>query len=348
MRTERLGRRALTSCVAAAVLAGCGGSRPPAGLPGIGPRAPEAPLVANLLVRETASRLVRRSGCYSWMDPSAKTQELLYVSNYEGQSVTVYGWRSGKLLGTLSCFYQPTGLCVDREQNVYVTDFDTGNTTEFAHGGATPVKILKETIGYPWDCAVDRKTGDVAVVNLYDWLNDRDVPGSVLIYPHGKQKPIQYQADLQYYYNVAYDETGDLYVVGIGSGVELWELRNGSRALESIRIPDVLRHPGGVHWDGKYLVVGDSSADAIYQFKIVGSQAKLIATIPLNETGRIYQFWLPKFGPGTASPQPKRVVAVDWDTDQLFKWAYPDVAVPLQEYVTGMAEPNAVALSRPR
>ena len=34
MRTERLGRRALTSCVAAALLAGCGGSQPPMGAPG--------------------------------------------------------------------------------------------------------------------------------------------------------------------------------------------------------------------------------------------------------------------------------------------------------------------------
>jgi hypothetical protein len=55
---------------------------------------------------------------------------------------------------------------------------------------------------------------------------------------------------------------------------------------------------------------------------------------------------MPKFGPGIVDPQPKRIVAVDWDADRLFKWAYPKPGAPLQTYTTGMAEPNAVALSK--
>ena len=72
------------------------------------------------------------------------------------------------LVGTLYGFRDPTGLCVDRANDVYVMDFDEQVAIEFAHGATTPIKILHDTVGYPYGCAVDSKTGDVAVVNLYD------------------------------------------------------------------------------------------------------------------------------------------------------------------------------------
>src|SRR6202041_1495580 len=99
-----------------------------------------------------------------------------------------------------------------------------------AHGGAARIRALTDDIGYPSDCAVDRKTGDVAVVNSYDGL---DPVGSLLIYPHGKQAPREYRSlRLQNYLDDAYDDAGNCYVLGwYENRVTMSELRAGGREL---------------------------------------------------------------------------------------------------------------------
>ena len=111
MNSIDLGGYALSSCLAAAILAGCGGSQPPIGAPG-------AMLQSRAIPTQTA-----HGG--SWMLPEAKGEDLLYVasSRSDQYSVSVFSYRSGKLVGQLKGFSDyVSGLCSDSAGDVFRSD----------------------------------------------------------------------------------------------------------------------------------------------------------------------------------------------------------------------------------
>ena len=89
MTSRELSRFALSVCVAAAMLAGCGGSQPPIGAPGAMP--------------QTSAIATHAERGKSWMLPEAKPQDLLYVSReFHPGEVSVYSYPKGKLMGNLT------------------------------------------------------------------------------------------------------------------------------------------------------------------------------------------------------------------------------------------------------
>src|SRR5579871_2302761 len=76
MKGLGLGRNALCSCVAAAVLTGCGGSQPPIAAMGAMP--------------QSSAAVTQAKHRGSWMLPEAKNDDLLYVSN--SYTVTAYSY----------------------------------------------------------------------------------------------------------------------------------------------------------------------------------------------------------------------------------------------------------------
>ncbi|HEY2475776.1 MAG TPA: hypothetical protein VGI19_13385 [Candidatus Cybelea sp.] len=116
-------KRRYAFSIAAALLAGCGGSQPPIGAPRAMPQAPAA------AVRAYSGR--------SWMDAGAKDQDLLYVTNQNGL-VNVYRYWQHTLVGVLTDFEQPMGECVDPSGNVYITDYQANKIVEYAHGAMKP------------------------------------------------------------------------------------------------------------------------------------------------------------------------------------------------------------------
>ena len=83
------------------MLAGCGGSQPPIGAPGA------MPLTSTLAAPADRGK--------SWMLPEAKAEDLLYVSNYRGNYVAVYDYKTGTAVGSLSGF-DGRGQCVTRTE----------------------------------------------------------------------------------------------------------------------------------------------------------------------------------------------------------------------------------------
>ncbi len=140
MRTRNLGPVTLTSCIAAALLAGCGGSQPPIGAPGAMPQT-------------SAIATHARSG-KSWMLPEAKSEDLLYVSTFYG--VYVFKSPSGSLVGNLDV-PGPGGLCSNRAGNIFVTAPGDYEAFEYAHGGASPIAAFSDNyIDFnPVDCSAD-------------------------------------------------------------------------------------------------------------------------------------------------------------------------------------------------
>jgi hypothetical protein len=163
MKSLDFSRYALGPCLAAAMLAGCGGSQLPIGGAGAMPQTP-------------AAAHDDRSG------------SLLYVVNGNNNTVTFYSYNDGRLLGTLQGFTAPFGSCVDNVGRVFVTDVAAGKVFEYAHGGTEPIKIfVLEKPQQPDSCSVDPLTGNLAVTT-----DGGSTGGSVAVYRNARGKPTFY------------------------------------------------------------------------------------------------------------------------------------------------------------
>jgi hypothetical protein len=226
----------------------------------------------------------------SWMLPQAKDEDLLYVSNV--YTITVYSYPKGKLVGTLSDFEKPYGECVDAKGNVWITDSSFGRIYEYPHGGTKPIHTLTDPEYVPYGCAVDPTTGDLAVANYSD-VSARE--GDVAVYRKAKGTPKSYIGyDFYYYYDCGYDAQGNLYVDGLfgsyGDGFEFGELAKGGAEIKDILLPNSIRYPGGIEWDGNYVAVGDNAGEAIYQYTFSHGEATLEGTTTLTGAGNVGQF----------------------------------------------------------
>ncbi|MFY9737602.1 MAG: hypothetical protein WAK11_00990, partial [Candidatus Cybelea sp.] len=148
MKLSDFRRYALSSCVAIAMLAACGGSQPPIGAPGAMP-----------LTTAVATRADRGK---SWMFPQAKSEDLLYISDISTDTVLVYSYKTRAQLGQLTGFGEPYGQCVDASGDIWITDVADRVVDEYAHGGSTPLKQLSASLGEPVGCSVS-PNGDLAV-----------------------------------------------------------------------------------------------------------------------------------------------------------------------------------------
>jgi hypothetical protein len=271
----------------------------------------------------------------SWIAPQAKSNDLMYVSNTDDQTVKMYSYPKRKLLGTLTGFDQPYSLCVDAEQNIYVTNDYRLEMIEYAHGGTKPIKYLGDPDGYPIGCAIDPTTGDLAVTNLTGVAirHNVHVAGEVLIYKHAKGVPVRYfDPTIPYYYFAAYDDQGNLFVDGdTCCGVAVAELVKGARKFTDLTLDQSIQFPGAVQWDGTRLAVGDQDASEIYRFAVSGSTGRREDTVPLGGAVDVFQFWLPRQNGGTRDD---RVIGADHGSNEYIGdigfWKYPQGGSPVE------------------
>jgi hypothetical protein len=269
MKSLDFSRYALCSCMAAAMLAGCGGSQPPIGAPGAMP--------------QTSTNATHAERGKSWMAPDASTQDLLYIA--ANQLVVVYSYPQGKLEGTLRHFYLADDACVDKKGDVYIPNLGTYHFFEYAHGGKKRLKDIDVPTGAT-GCSIDPTSGNLAVAGSTDPSN-----GGVAIYKNARGTPTYYTDSAFYeYYFCGYDDKGDLFVDGQtypgGSGDgALAELPKGGSQLETISMDQTIEWPGKVQWDGKHITVEDPTAASVYQFSISGSQATEVWDDPFRRNG---------------------------------------------------------------
>jgi hypothetical protein len=308
MKRSAFSRYALTNCVAAAMLAGCGESQPPIGAPGAIPQ-----ISANATHAERGK---------SWMKPEARTDKLLYVSDNTKSVVYVISYPQGELVGTLTGFYSPVGLCTDQKGNVWIVNQSPDEVIEYSHAGTRAKRTLKIHGGFSFGCAVYAKSGDIAVtVGAF----------SVAIFKHGKGHPTIYNDhDLDYIGYCGYDDRGDLFCGG-ENGYDaplLAELPAGGTTLETIALNFSMHgSPGAVHWNGRRLVIAEqpnfeTNALPVYQVKVVGSTGRLAATTELDGDDFCCgsQGWL----------HHRRYIATDNLGQGLAIWSFPKGGEPLK------------------
>ena len=352
-------RYALGFFVAFAILAGCGGGSQPK-------LAPSAPFQQNA----SQSRLGRVAGGLtntyitgaaqsgvpalrpdhspSWMAPGAATKDLLYVSNFNTETVLVYSYPDGKKMGTLTGFAQPDGLCSDKKGDVWIVNNEDSQNgldiVEYKHGGKEPIAKLSD--GYILiGCSIDPTTGNLAVTDT-ETISFQQ--GNVAIFTHAKGKPALLSVpNMIYPYFCGYDDKGNLYVDGFkySSGQFVFaELPKGKKTFKNITLDKGINYPGNVRWDGKYVAVSDQeygyTSSGLYEsaiFQTTGEGGKVVHVIPLTGTGDIIGF----------SIEGKTLIGPDaqWkNAGDVFFWNYPAVGKPAKT-LKGFDAPFGTAIS---
>jgi hypothetical protein len=234
-----------------------------------------------------------QGGGFSWMLPQAKSvKELLYVSYSPSGSgtVDVFDYRRQTLVGRLAGFAIPSGQCVDKKGDVWITDA-SGPVVEYAHGGLTPLKELSPG-GSSAGCSV-APNGDLAVSN--NEANTYSDLGNVEIWKHAAGTPVIYQSNTcNAPLSPGYDIHGNLYVESsswTGGNTSVCEIaaHAASNALQHISVSPAFQGVGGVQWDGRYLTLSSSSNDypattLIYRTEPSGLGLKMIGITVLNDS----------------------------------------------------------------
>lgn len=265
----------------------------------------------------------------SWMRPEAKSENLLYVANYANNDVTVVTYPKGRIVGTLTGFSDPGGLCVDAAGNVWITS--SSQILEYAHGGTAPIATLNDPGYSATDCSVDPTTGNLAV---------SENPANIAVYAHAGGSPRQYvdrRQLLVLFAYCSYDGSGNLFAVGrTQKHFKLTEVVAGGKTIDPISTPQ-LGSVGGLEWDGQYLALGGYTD--IVQYSISGKTATQVGLTPLRGLGRgsgESNFWI----------QSNTLVVVPFAeyAHKVFLFNYPSGGKPLEK-IMGFQSARAAAVS---
>jgi hypothetical protein len=285
-----------------------------------------------------------RSQQGSWMTPDAKSQALLYVSDFGTNDIYVFSFPNGKLVGTLTGFDSPGGECVDASGNVFITNEATApNILEYAHGGTTPIATLSDPAGNPLSCSIDPVSGDLAVANTQGATSNAQ--GNVAIYRKARGKPkVRTDLNVPEVFYCGYDDAGNLFIDGenIGSSFEFAELPVNGRRFKNITLQQRIGFPGSVQWDGKNVTVADAGSSitpTIYRFAIEHAKGDLVGTTLLDTANDIGQTWIT---PASGKAAKQNVVAAESGTVGI--WKYPAGKAPLRT-LTGFTNPFGVTVS---
>lgn len=233
----------------------------------------------------------------SWVSPDAKrARKILFESDLGYESVEMFSLPDLKLLGVVTGFSAPAGMCSDKKGNVYVVNQAYKfQIIELSHTGSV-LRAISDFYAVPQGCAVSPINGDLAVANI----EGESQPGMVSLFPgaaSGYDRWLRCPSIGSYYF-VGYDPHGHLFADGgvyNGKGFHLCRGTDDNDNLSEVSVQGaVLNVPGMVQWDssGKFLAVGDqqcqgSGTSCVYKMEISNDRGTVIgATKPIGPTGK--------------------------------------------------------------
>jgi len=248
-------------CIAAAFLAGCGGSQPPIGAPGTS--------------WQTSATATHAAHGKSWMLPEASGEDLIYIAS---NPTAVLSYTTGKIVGTIDT--GGDGVCSDALGNVFFVSSDA--ITEYGHGGTVPIATLYLT-GYAPSgigCASDPTTGNLAVT-YYDF-DPSGAKAEVAVFADAQGTPSVYQTGIASQF-CTYDDEGNLFADGyLGNGAAIAELPSGGNEFTVFPLTQGIGgNPWSISWDGKYLSVEGIAHSSVRfsRIKIAGSTSTIVGTV---------------------------------------------------------------------
>lgn len=322
-------------CAAAALAAGCAG-------------APSRNAAAGVLPQSVAASSGLRPDRRSWMGASTAKQDLLYVSNANGE-VTVYRYWKHTLVGVLTNFTKPMGECVDNSGDVFITDYATKHIVEYAHGGTKPIGKYDDSPDSPYTCSVDPTTGNLAVAND----DGTSQQGNIAIWTAASAKRTTYTDSRLYnFQGCAYDGNGNLfvssaYVYKVGTYFA-WLPRNGTQLINvNVPGPEPSRTwgtVGGVQWDGKYFAIDEYD---VYRLALIHGQVYYVGMTSLEGADLIGPFWIYNNNPSGQGTQVVGGFSGDEGSGVAY-WHYPAGGEPIYDLSHGLDDPVGVAVSLKR
>ena len=250
----------------------------------------------------------------SWIAHQASGTTLYYLAE-----PNLYGLKVFRISGfpypqlyPIGVLYAPTGggLCADyivggggkkmTDNHLFVTQPGAGAIAEYLGGSVLPLMSLNDAGQAPVDCAVDPKTGDLAVANSGGSSGN---PPSIAMYKRGKggvwnSTPSQVSSDttmLQFNY-CGFDNAGNLYVTGTDTSNATAERTFNPRSsvFGDLTLNQKLNSPGGVLWDGTHVAILDPGVapNVVYQFQVSGTNGVETGSTTLRASRSITQFWL--------------------------------------------------------
>ncbi len=224
-------------------------------------------------------------------DRRARAQKFEYVIDNYGTYADIFDYpKSDKQIGTINnvggqgCTNVPSGY---GKQTFWIVA-NVDQITEY-RVPQKPLKTLDAPTGSaPSSCAMNT-SGDLAV----GILSGNDA-GDVVIFKNASGSGTLYTTPLTQEYFDGYDNNGNLFIDGFNkfNRLVLAELPKGGTQFQTITTSNTVRFPGSVQWDGKYLTVLDQDVDAIYQYAVSGTNAKLKGTITLKGAVDCAQSWI--------------------------------------------------------
>jgi hypothetical protein len=281
------------------------------------------------------------------LDPArAGKQALLYVPEASLGDVLVYRYDDGngiERIGQLGGFVYPAAPCTDKAGDVFIPDEEAAHVVEYAHGATSPQRVYPDPKAFPIACAVDPKSGKLAVVNFKTYGGDANV---VVLDPRAPSVMTYTDANFATGASASYDGSGDLFVNGLDgqSAYELDELVAGTTQLTPLRIHGATMHvPGRLQWTGAHLLAGDQSyrgqdTSGAYRLLVSGTNATVDGSIKFTGTKDVAGFC--KRGTGKTA----KIVAADMRQNALFVYRFP--SGHLVKRIDGPFTPDGAVISQ--
>jgi hypothetical protein len=280
----------------------------------------------------------------SWMTPDVSNADLLYISDGNGE-VTVYRYWRHTLAGILTGFSQPMGECVDKHNDVWVTDYAAAQIVEYAHGGSKPMRKLNTGSDSPYACSVDFITGNLAVAEVKTGSSKQ---GDIAIYANASGQPTYFgDPNVSKFYGLAYDSGGNLLGAGQAGRYSgfAWLPRGGSRLIDlNVPGPDPSWNwydVTGVQWDGRYFTLDYD--DQLYQVSVFKGQAFYVGYVYLDYCcSGLGAFWIYNANP---SQQGTQLVAAATQDSVVEYWQYPAGGNAFAYISHGIDQPTGLTIS---
>lgn len=267
----------------------------------------------------------------------ARDGDLLYVltGTYVNIKLRTFSFPGGKPRGTIggAALYHADAICSDASGNVWVVINAPGGgrAVEFAHGGSRPIAVLSDpTNAHPNGCAVDPKTGNLAITSY----GDSGITGNIAVYIDSRGSPTIYtDPDIASFASCAYDGDGNLLAAGeTRAPIPFAMLAYGHSTFLRLKVKRSFNPGSAVQWDGANWAVLDNGTNSIYRMTVSGSRGLINGKTELRSDAA-YWIWL----------QGSLVGASNTNNVKLFR--YPNGGKAIRTVLRGAGSPLPLAVS---
>lgn len=226
----------------------------------------------------------------------AVTGDLIYATASDGKSIDIFSYPEGKLVlkfappeGTIAL----AGLCSNKAGDVWVTALSKpvtksaiieGHVYLYARGANRILKTLTFERSRPFGCSVDPASGTLAVSTVSAASGGTSTLETFTPGSYGGRS--YYSSNIDNYYYCAYDDGGNLFVSGQGTGTEMYldELPKGAQGLSELKLDRYVSVSGmgQLQWSGGNLTLEDLTAGAIYRLRKSRSSVAFVGKTALT------------------------------------------------------------------